>query len=103
MHTSTASNLHVSVSFVASTSARATSIAVFTIKTLALVASRKRNGFQEARLFSQELKTLMKSYEYPRLDSTRETRRAWDEQKCLESVRTHVVLVDFGLEHEVVK
>ena len=38
-----------------------------------------------------------------RLDSTRETRRAWDEQKCLESVRTHVVLVDFGLEHEVVK
>ena len=38
-----------------------------------------------------------------RLDSTRETRRAWDEQKCLESVRTRVVLVDFGLEHEVVK
>ena len=38
-----------------------------------------------------------------RLDSTRETRRAWDEQKSLESVRTHVVLVDFGLEHEVVK
>ena len=38
-----------------------------------------------------------------RLDSTRETRRARDEQKCLESVRTRVVLVDFGLEHEVVK
>ena len=65
MNTSTAGDLHVSVSFVASTSARATSIAIFTIKTLALVASRKRNGFQEARPFSQELKTLMimKSYE----------------------------------------
>ena len=33
------------------------------VKTLALIESRKRNGFQEARLFSQELKTLMKSYE----------------------------------------
>jgi len=42
MNKSTAGDLHVSVSFVASTSARATSIAVFTIKTLALVASRKR-------------------------------------------------------------
>ena len=38
-----------------------------------------------------------------RLDSTRETWRSRDEEKCLESVRTRVVLVDFGLEHEVVK
>ncbi len=38
-----------------------------------------------------------------RLDSTRETRRARDEEKCLESVRTRVVLVDLDLEHDVVK
>ena len=38
-----------------------------------------------------------------RLDSTRETWRSRDEEKCLESVRTRVVLVDFGLEHDVVK
>ena len=33
-----------------------------------------------------------------RLDSTRETWCSRDEEKCLESVRTRVVLVDFGLE-----
>jgi len=38
-----------------------------------------------------------------RLDSTRETWRSRDEEKCLESVRTRVVLVDLGLEHDVVK
>ena len=38
-----------------------------------------------------------------RLDSTRETWRSRDEEKCLESVRACVVLVDLGLEHEVVK
>ena len=37
-----------------------------------------------------------------RLDSTRETWRARDE-KFRESVRTRVVLVDLGLEHDVVK
>ena len=39
--------------------------------------------------------------ERTRLDSTRET-RARDE-KFRESVRTRVVLVDLGLEHDVVK
>ena len=38
-----------------------------------------------------------------RLDSTRETWRSRDEETCLEIVRTRVVLVDFGLEHDVVK
>jgi hypothetical protein len=38
-----------------------------------------------------------------RLDSTRETWRSRDEEKCLESVRTRVILVDLGLEHAVVK
>ena len=38
-----------------------------------------------------------------RLDSTRETWRSRDEEKCLESVRTRVILVDLGLEHDVVK
>lgn len=38
-----------------------------------------------------------------RLDSTRETWRSRDEEKYLESVRTRVVLVDLGLEHDVVK
>ena len=38
-----------------------------------------------------------------RLDSTRETWRARDEEKFRESVRTRVILVDLGLEHDVVK
>ena len=38
-----------------------------------------------------------------RLDSTRETWRSRDEEKFRDSVRTRVILVDLGLEHDVVK
>ena len=38
-----------------------------------------------------------------RLDSTRETWRSRDEEMFRESVRTRVILVDLGLEHDVVK
>ena len=41
--------------------------------------------------------------ERTRLDSTRETWRSRDEEKFRDSVRTRVILVDLGLEHDVVK